>query len=372
MRPNVLDPLFIPLTSYTGIGEKTATLIARAMGREPGDESRAVDLLLMPPHRLIDRRHQPGVAHATENTIATFKLHVDKHLPSPRGRQNVPYRVLAHDETGQMTLTFFHARQQWLEKALPIGETVLVSGKVEWYNGKPSMVHPDRMALEADAENFPMIEPVYPLTAGLSSKLLQRAIDQAVSSLPSLPEWLDEEFVSQNTFSDFKSSVERLHAPRDPGDMSPDAPARRRLAYDELLAGQLSLALVRQRVRGLPGEAVVSDGRMQESVRVALPFQLTQGQQAAVDDILADMAKPQRMLRVVAGRCRIRKNHRRAYGDDCLRGSRRPGGFDGANRNSGASAFRFIGPTRRKSRCSRRIADRTHESQSAGRGNVRH
>ncbi|MCR9134462.1 MAG: ATP-dependent DNA helicase RecG [Alphaproteobacteria bacterium] len=301
MRPNILDPLFVPLTSFSGVGPKTATLVARAMGRESAEDARSVDLLLLPPHRLIDRRNRPGVAFATEREIVTLKLHVDRHQPSPRGRPNVPYRVFAHDDTGEISLTFFHARQQWLEKSLPVGETVLVSGKVEWFNGRPSMVHPDRMALESDSAGFPMIEPVYPLTAGLSAKILQRSIDQAVETMPILPEWLDPAFIARNDLPGFNAAIAKLHAPDDNHDLLPNAPSRRRLAYDELLAGQLSLALVRRRVRKLQGRPIKGNGRIRDTVLSALPFRLTNSQRSAVTDILDDMKSQERMLRLLQG-----------------------------------------------------------------------
>ncbi|MDA4843773.1 ATP-dependent DNA helicase RecG [Hoeflea poritis] len=301
MRPSLLDPLFVPITSFSGIGPKIAALIARVLGRESGDDARAVDLILLPPHRVIDRRNRPGVAFAPEHSIVTLALHVDRHQPAPRGKRNVPYRVFAHDETGEIALTFFHARQNWLEKALPVGETVLVSGRVEWFNGRASMVHPDHMALEKDADSFPLVEPVYPLTAGLSPKLLQRAIDGALATLPALPEWLDAAFLEKNGFPDFANAVSRLHDPRDEADISASAPARRRLAYDELLAGQLSLALVRQRVRRLPGKPVSGDGSLRERLRAALPFSLTGSQEKAIADIVADMQSTERMLRLLQG-----------------------------------------------------------------------
>lgn len=301
MRPNILDPLFVPIISFAGIGPKIAALIARALGRENADDTRAIDLLLIAPHRLIDRRNQPGVAHATEHSIVTLKLFVDRHQPSPNARSNAPYRVFAYDETGEIALTFFHARKSWLEHALPVGETVLVSGKVDWFNGRASMVHPDRMALAEDIENFPMIEPVYPLTAGLSPKLLQRAIDAALAAMPELPEWLDGPFLQRNGLPTFAASVQTLHAPRDEHDMSPNAPARRRLAYDELLAGQLSLALVRQRVRKLQGKPVHGDGSIRSRLFSLLPFQLTASQTQAITEILTDMESPERMLRLLQG-----------------------------------------------------------------------
>lgn len=301
MRPSLLDPLFVPITSFSGIGPKIATLIARVLGRESGDETRAVDLLLLAPHRMIDRRNRPGVAFAAEHAIVTLELHVDRHQPAPRGRSNVPYRVFAHDETGEIALTFFHARQNWLERALPVGESVLVSGRVEWFNGRASMVHPDHMALAKDAAGFPLVEPVYPLTAGLSPKLLQRAIDGALAALPDLPEWLDAAFADKNGFPGFAEAVSRLHDPRDEADISANAPARRRLAYDELLAGQLSLALVRQRVRRLRGKPVRGDGSIRSKLQAALPFSLTGSQEKAIADIVSDMESPERMLRLLQG-----------------------------------------------------------------------
>jgi len=301
MRPNILDPLFVPVTGFTGIGSKTAALIARAIGRDNGDETRSVDLLFLSPHRLIDRRNRPGIALAQEQEIVTLTLHVDRHQPPPPGRSNVPYRVHAHDETGEIALTFFHANRQWLERSLPVDETVLASGRVEWFNGRASMVHPDHIALASDPDPFPMIEPVYPLTAGLSARMLQRAIDQALETMPMLPEWLDPAFLARHGLPTFNEAVANLHAPRDGHDMSPQAPARRRLAYDELLAGQLSLALVRQRVRRLQGRAVEGDGTLRQALLQALPFRLTASQQQAVADILADMEKPERMLRLLQG-----------------------------------------------------------------------
>ncbi|MCC0035734.1 MAG: ATP-dependent DNA helicase RecG [Hoeflea sp.] len=301
MRPLQLDPLFKPVESLPGIGPKLAEALARVTGRDGPEDTRALDLLLLPPHGLIDRTMRSGITEAPEGTIATLKVRVDRHQPSPPGRRSAPYRVLVHDDTGELALTFFHSKQPWLEKILPVGETVLVSGKVEWFNGRPSMVHPDHIALEADAASFPLIEPVYPLTAGLSPKVLRRSIESALELLPELPEWSDPHLVRKNSFPSFAKSVRELHHPETAIDIEPQTPARRRLAYDELLAGQLSLALVRQTLRKLPGYPVVAEGRMRRAILDALPFSLTGSQTTAVEEILADMAGKDRMLRLLQG-----------------------------------------------------------------------
>ncbi len=300
MRPSLLDPLFAPVSSLDGVGPKLADLIARIV---PGDvqdrEARIVDLMFTLPHSLIDRRNRPGIAHAAAGAIVTLEIRIDRHQPPPRGKRNVPYRVYGHDDTGEIALVFFHAKGPWLERSLPEGETVLVSGRMEWFNGRPSMVHPDYIA--RPGEVLPEIEPVYPLTAGLSGRVLRKAVVAAVSRLPDLPEWLDPELMRRHSFPPFADALKRLHDPKAVTDVSIDNPARRRLAYDEFLAGQLSLALVRARIKRLAGRPLHASGRLQEKLRSALPYSLTGSQDRAIVEISADLEKPERMLRLLQG-----------------------------------------------------------------------
>jgi ATP-dependent DNA helicase RecG len=177
----------------------------------------------------------------------------------------------------------------------------MVSGKVDWFNGRPSMVHPDFMVKASEAANLPLVEPVYPLTAGLSPKVLRKAIEGAVSRLEELPEWVDQTLTQRQGFASAAESFRRLHDPRDAADVDARSPARRRLAYDEFLAGQVSLALVRQRLRKVPGRPVRATGELADRIRNALPFSLTSSQQAAIADILKDMAGEDRMLRLLQG-----------------------------------------------------------------------
>src|SRR5690606_19531841 len=157
-----------------------------------------------------------------------------------------------HDDTGELALTFFHAKGNWLEKTLPLDEIVMVSGKVDWFNGRASMVHPDFIVKVSQAQDLPLVEPVYPLTAGLSPKVLRRAIDGAVARMPEIAEWIDPALTDRQGFPSVAEAFRALHDPRDEADIDPRAACRRRLAYDEFLAGQVSLALVRQRLRKVP------------------------------------------------------------------------------------------------------------------------
>ncbi len=301
MRPALLDPLFAPVATLSGVGPKLADLLAKLLGRESAQEARVLDLLFHAPYNVIDRRNRPGIALAPQGSIVTIQGRVDRHQPAPPGNRSAPYRVFLHDETGELALTFFRARGDWLSKALPVDEEVMVSGKVDWFNGRASMVHPDFMVKVSEAENLPMVEPVYPLTAGLSPKVLRRAIDGAVGKMPVFPEWIDETLAARQSFPHVADAFRELHDPRDGADIDPQAPARRRLAYDEFLAGQLSLALVRQRLRKVAGQPIRAKGDFAARILASLPFSLTASQSAAVKDILTDMAGEDRMLRLLQG-----------------------------------------------------------------------
>ncbi len=301
MRPAILDPLFASISSLPGVGPKVSELLVKLLDRETIDDCRVIDLLFHAPHSIIDRREQPGIARAPQGAIVTITGRVDRHQPPPNARSNVPYRVFLHDQTGELALVFFRGKAQWLEKQLPIDETVTVSGKVDWFNGRPSMVHPDYIMRESEAENLPLVEPVYPLTAGLSPKFLRKTIEAALPRMPELPEWDDLALAQKQGFPSISDSFHMLHAPRDATDIDPQATARRRLAYDEFLAGQLSLSLVRQRLRKVAGQPVHATGEISSKILESLPFSMTNSQREAVADILKDMAGTERMLRLLQG-----------------------------------------------------------------------
>ncbi|MDB5552021.1 MAG: ATP-dependent helicase RecG [Rhizobium sp.] len=301
MRPSLLDPLFASLSSLPGIGAKMGELYARLLGRESIEDCRIIDLIFHAPSAVIDRRKQPGIAYAPQGSIVTVTARVDRHQPPPHGNANIPYRVFLQDDTGEMALVFFRAKGNWLEKSLPIDETVMVSGKVDWFNGRVSMVHPDHVARLSEGQSLPLIEPVYPLTAGLSPKVLRKTIEAAVERVPDLPEWIDDSLIKQQGFPQTADALKQLHHPEDEKDIDPQCPTRRRLAYDEFLAGQISLALVRSRLRKVPGVPVRPTGLLAKQVIDTLPFSLTSSQSAAIGDILADMASEDRMLRLLQG-----------------------------------------------------------------------
>jgi ATP-dependent DNA helicase RecG len=297
MRPTRLDTLFADATTLPGIGPKLGKLLAEFTG------DKVIDLLFHLPANLIDRQYRPSLAEVEDGRIATFDVEVMKHDAPPNmgKRRNLPYRILCGNETGYVSLVFFRARGDWLTKAMPVGARRMVSGRVERFREQLQIVHPDHMLPQAEFEKLPIVEPVYPLTAGLSAKVLMKAIQAALPQLPALPEWQEAEWLKQQGWDDWHSAVQTVHRPENMAALEPQNPARVRLAYDELLAHQLVLALVRRDRKKQQGRAYPAADEMQARLLALLPFPLTRSQEAAIADIRADMAAPMRMLRLLQG-----------------------------------------------------------------------
>jgi ATP-dependent DNA helicase RecG len=298
MRPPLLNSLFAALTTLPGVGPKVEKLYARLLGREA---PRLVDLLFHLPSGAIDRRARPKLRDVEYDTIVTVEVTVDLHRPPPPNRARAPYQIYTSDETGDLTLVYFNAHKDYLQKLLPVGERRYVSGSIALYDGMRQMVHPDRVLTEQDLARLPLIDPVYPLTEGLSAPQVHRTADAALGMVPQLPEWQNEAWLKARGFPPFADALGRLHRPQQPDDVLPQGPAWSRLAYDEFLAGQLALALVRRHVRRPAGQSNRGDGRLRARVLQALPYSLTPSQQRAIADIVVDLARPHRMLRLLQG-----------------------------------------------------------------------
>jgi ATP-dependent DNA helicase RecG len=300
MRPPLLNPLFASLSALPGIGPKAEKLFARLVGRED-EPPRIIDLLFHLPTGFVDRRNQPKLSEVQPDTVVTVAVTVDRHRPPPPNRPRSPYLIFASDDTNDLIITYFNARKDYLEKLFPVGETRYVSGTAQFYDGHLQMVHPDRVVDAAGLAQLPLIDPVYPLTEGLHPNQVRKALDLALQRLPVLPEWQDAAWLSRNNYPGFAEALRRIHRPEAPEDIAPDSAPWSRLAYDELLASQLALALLRARMRSRPGRGSAAEGRFRARIVAALPYSLTPSQERAVTDIVADLAQPQRMLRLLHG-----------------------------------------------------------------------
>ncbi|NKD54327.1 MULTISPECIES: ATP-dependent DNA helicase RecG [unclassified Haematospirillum] len=296
MRPSILNPLFCPLDSLPGLGKRLAPLYDRLTG----GGGHLVDALWHFPTGIIDRRASPTIMQATNGSIATLDLIVDSHIPPARGSR-APWRIRCRDQSGYISITWFHPRKEWLEKSFPVGQRVVVSGKVDVFHDERQMAHPDHVVPPSQADSIRIVEPVYPLSAGIVNKTATKVARTALERTPELPEWINPHLISQKGWPHWKDALGTVHHPQTEDDLSAIGPARQRLAYDELLANQLALLLVRRANRKRTGRVLHGNGSLRRAVAAALPFSLTQAQQCALDEIFADMQAPDRMLRLLQG-----------------------------------------------------------------------
>lgn len=292
-RPEVLFPLFAGLETLEGVGPKTAQSFAALNIEKPRD------LLFHLPYSGIDRRRRDTVQGADIPSVLTVEVVVGQHS-APRTRGG-PYRVTVQDAQTSFQLVFFHANDRYLANLLPTGQRRVVSGKAEMFDGIVQIVHPDHVVPLADAAEIPAFEPVYPLTSGITARLMTKAVASALTRAPELPEWIDAAQKAAEDWPDWHTAIRAAHAPDVAGDLSPTAPERARLAYDELMAHQLTLALARAAQRKEAGVETVATGALQARVLAALPYKPTQAQERAVAEISGDMAAPVRMNRLLQG-----------------------------------------------------------------------
>lgn len=294
MRPALLNPLFRHLDSLPGIGARVMVPLEKLVGGPT-----VWDMLCHRPTGLIDRRTITPVSDVKAGAIVTCDVVVDHHEPAPTSRR--PYRVICHDEHGRLDIVFFRIKGDWAEKQLPVGARRIISGRADLYQGSPQIAHPDHIWPPDQFGREAALETVYPMVAGVNPKPLRRALLAALKDAPTLPEWANAPLVAREGWPSWRAALEALHHPGEPAELEPDTPTALRLAYDELLAGQLALALVRRDQRQRQGSERRATGRLRERLMSSLAFGLTGAQSRSLAEIDADMAAPRRMMRLLQG-----------------------------------------------------------------------
>ena len=292
-RPELLFPLFAGLETLGGVGPKTAQLLAQAGTESPRD------VLFSLPYAVIDRRRRDTIQGVDLPATLTVEVTIGTHRP-PRNKGGA-YRVHVEDNQADFQLVFFHARGDYLKRVLPQGSRRVISGKLELFDGMAQMVHPDHMLPPDQARDIPDFEPVYHLTQGVTQKTAFKAARSALERAPTLAEWIDPALLSKQGWPGWIAAISAAHNPQGADDVAAHAPARERLAYDELFAHQLTLALARQRERKARGVVSIGTGALQARVLASLPYQPTGAQRRAIDEIAADMASESRMNRLLQG-----------------------------------------------------------------------
>ncbi len=288
VNPVSLDPLFAPLTSLRGIGPAVAKLIGKVAGGE-----RLIDLLFHLPESYLDRSARPTIRSARPGSVATLTVEVVRHERPATSRQ--PWRIVVKDDTGTAELVFFKFTR---EAQTPPGARIVVSGKLDEFNGRLTLPHPEHLMPADQADRIPALEPVWPMTAGLWPRQVLNAMAQSLDRVPALPEWHDPALLKRESWPSFNDALRHVQSPET---APPDRRDKARLAYDELLAGQVAMALIRGRVRNRQGHPLMGDSHLRDEALRRFGYALTGSQRKALNEIDADLASPRRMLRLLQG-----------------------------------------------------------------------
>ena len=295
MRPQILFPLFADITRLKGIGPRLAALMEKVI-----QGGRVKDLLFTAPTGLIDRTQRVTISEAGDaQGIVTLVAEVEKHIPRPSMRQ--PYKVRMRDETGFLHLTFFNAKADYLKRTMPEGSERLISGKAERYGSETQIIHPDLVSEPDKVEPMDLLQPVYPLTAGLHASVIRKALKEALNTCPSLPEWIDGALLSRENWPGWHTALQSLHTPKSKAELEPKSPARQRLAFDELFAHQLALKLARAQRKKRTGRVFSATGAYVDAVFRHAPFRPTGAQTRAFEQIKDDLSGSYRMTRLLHG-----------------------------------------------------------------------
>ena len=286
MRPAILNPLFAETATLKGVGAALVRQLARLK------LNRALDLLFHLPIMAIDRVQVDRIDESLVGRPIIVVLTIVRH---DAGGPRSPLRVRAVDGGGQwVDLVFFGQSGAWARSKLPVQEQRRITGKLDRYGQTLQISHPD-IALPDEAMGPMLREPVYPLTEGVTNKRMAQLAALALARAPDLPEWIEPSVYARQGWARWHDSIAAAHA------LTGEAKAKDRLAYDELLANQLALLLVRRDTRLRRGRALAGDGRLTGSLVQRLPWSLTAAQTRVLGEISGDMAQSSPMLRLLQG-----------------------------------------------------------------------
>ncbi|MFZ4762950.1 MAG: ATP-dependent DNA helicase RecG [Alphaproteobacteria bacterium] len=296
---NPLSILNAPISTLKAVPANRRALLEKLVG---GSHIR--HLLLHKPSGILERLLLPHSGFFSTDIANNKKpvaliLTIDAHIPAKR--KTAPWRVEARDSQGSaVAISFFGGRYQHLAKLIPVGSERLISGKLERYKNSWHIQHPD-IIQPAQADFLP-VEPLYPLTTGITQHIIRKTIKEAFELLQqaSWPEWINPPLLENKGWPSFMDALQRLHHPQTESDISDRTPWLERLAYDELLAQQLALQLARRhKIQHKP--PTHGTGQLRAAIRQALPWPLTNAQERCIHEIAEDMQKPESMLRLLQG-----------------------------------------------------------------------
>ncbi len=289
----MLSTLFQSISSLSCVGSKWLPHYERLGCKQ------LLDLLFHYPVSIIDRTQMPPLYALRSGQVVTQIVTVHEHYPS-KPYSKTPYKVICSNKTGTLEIIYFRSNSAYLRKCFPIGKEVLVSGKIEFGHNTISMPHPDIVTHPSKLPQIAAAEPVYPLTYGLSSRGVRMAVKEALALIPQIHEWLPAELIQKHQWPSWHEAISKMHTPANENDINQNQPARDRLAFDEIMAQQLALQIMRR--RNMPSKIPLNfRGELAIQYHQSIPFCLTTSQQEVIAEITKEQQSSLRMTRMLQG-----------------------------------------------------------------------
>ena len=293
MRPAHLDLLLSPINKLKGVGPKIENIINK-LGINLN-----IHFLWHFPYKIIEKKYYENIHDAPLNQFVTLKIEVIKHYPSKFRRQ--PYRVSCLANETAIDIVYFNARHPVIGSILPTKSFKMISGKLEFFKNKFQITHPSNIENITDIQLLREKEPVYSLTAGLNMKTFIKLSNQVLDSIPNLKEWIEERLLLKYKFISWKESIEKLHNPEIEDTYSEKNIFRRRLAFDELLAHQLAICIIRTIDNKKISVVFKNNNKLKNNLIKNLEFKLTNSQINVVNEIQKDLVSNKQMIRLLQG-----------------------------------------------------------------------
>ncbi len=293
MRPAHLDLLLSPINKLKGVGPKIENIINK-LGINLN-----VHFLWHFPYKIIEKKFYEDIHDAPINNLVTLKVEILKHYPSKFKRQ--PYRVNCLANGTPIDIVYFNARHPVVRSILPVNKIKLISGKLEFFRNKFQITHPTNIEEVSEIQLLSKKEPIYSLTAGLNMKSFIKISNQVLELLPNPDEWIEEKILKKYKFSGWKESIKKLHDPNIDNTYSEKNIFRRRLAFDELLAHQLAIGIMRTNNNKKKSLPFKNNNKLKRNLIDKLDFQLTKSQLIVINEIKKDLESDKQMIRLLQG-----------------------------------------------------------------------
>jgi ATP-dependent DNA helicase RecG len=290
---HIIAFLNIPLTRLKGVGEFRSAAFTRI------GCSNFRDLLLHIPYTYrFRKKHFNRTAVQDGDLISTV---VEVVSVEQKARRNGPVKIACNSHSGPIEIVYFNMPGKALLETFQVGRALAVSGAAKRFISQLEILHPEYVLHANEFEKIPSIEPVYNSTYGMNSKYIMQSVQSILSKLQQIDEYLPKEIMEQYNFMQLDRALRIIHEPKSDEDYRMIPEAKKRLAFEEILAHQIRLFEFRNKVTKLEKQPKQFNGDLYKKLIAQLPYRLTDSQNEVLEESLNDLKKATRAFRLIQG-----------------------------------------------------------------------